>query len=108
MNLEIENDGSYLDFIYDVYGTGLESADVCAAVLGIYMRAQKDVWKAVKMGASIGGDTDTIASLAGALCASHSGCHNIPQDIINKITKANKLDFDSLAVRVFSLQESYR
>ena len=70
-----------LDDLYAVFGTGLPSADVCGAVFAIFFCAQDDVWKAIQMGASVGGDTDTIAALAGALCCAHAGCSNIPAEV---------------------------
>lgn len=85
-----------LDFLYEVFGTGLESADVCAAVFGIFLFAKGDVFKAIRMGASIGGDTDTIAALVGALCTAFAGHHNIPDEIVNKVTFINALDFATI------------
>lgn len=98
----------YLDFIYDIFGTGIESADVCTAVLGIFLYAKRDVWLAVKMGASIGGDTDTIAALSGALCAAYSGSHNIPVNLIEEVVGANKLDIDGISDKVIKLQEALK
>lgn len=109
---ELSNDlkdiDAYLDFIYDVFGAGIESADVCAAVLGIFLYAKRDVWLAVKMGASIGGDTDTIAALSGALCAAYSGSHNIPGNLVKEVIGVNKLDIDGTADRVNNLQEALK
>ncbi|MEI6386552.1 MAG: ADP-ribosylglycohydrolase family protein [Spirochaetota bacterium] len=92
-------DNALLDFLGDVYGTGLESVDVAAAVFGIFMRAGTDVWLAVRMGASVGGDTDTIAALAGGLCAAFAGGHNIPDDKVQLVASINSLDFAGLARR---------
>ncbi len=78
-----------LDDLYAVYGTGLASADVCAAAFGIFFSAKNDVWKAIRMGASVGGDTDTIAALAGALCCAYAGGHNIPADVITHVFRNN-------------------
>lgn len=58
------------------------------------------------MGASIGGDTDTIAALAGALSAAYALSHdraiNIPRAIVREVTEKNKLDFDSLIERLLA------
>lgn len=80
-----------LDALYAVYGTGLPSADVCGAVFAIFFSAKSDVWKAIRMGASVGGDTDTIAALAGALCCAYAGMHNIPNDIIERVFYQNAI-----------------
>ena len=80
-----------LDELYAVFGTGLPSADVCGAVFAIFFCAQKDVWKAIQMGASIGGDTDTIAALAGALCCAYAGCSNIPPEVEDAVFAHNPI-----------------
>jgi ADP-ribosylglycohydrolase len=95
-----------LDFIYNVYGTTLASVDVASAALCIFLAARDDVWLAIRMGAAIGGDTDTIAALAGALSAAYALSHdraiNIPRAIVREVTEKNKLDFDSLIERLLA------
>ena len=51
-------------------------------------------------GASMGGDTDTIAALAGALCAAFAGRHNIPAEIQNMVLETNHLDLEQLSQSV--------
>lgn len=84
-----------LDTLYYVWGTGLASADVCGAVFALFQYAGKDVWLAIRMGASVGGDTDTIAALAGALCAAYAGGHNIPAGTLKSVLTVNNLDFQN-------------
>jgi len=93
-----------LDFLYDVFGTGLESADVGAAALCVYLWAPDDPWLCIRMGASIGGDTDTIAALAGMLAAASRAAsgrgHGIPANLLAEVLEGNGLDLDILADRV--------
>lgn len=93
---QLEED-ELLDELYDIYGTGLPSADVCGAVFAIFLAAGRDVLRAVGMAASAGGDTDTIAALAGGLCAAWAGGHNIPQEVVTAVARANGLNFEQLA-----------
>ena len=94
-----------LDFIYYVYGTTLASVDVAAAAMCIFLSAMEDVWLSIRMGASVGGDTDTIAALAGALSAAYALSHcqplNIPKAIVSEVLESNKLDFDRLAEHLY-------
>jgi len=94
-----------LDFIYYVYGTTLASVDVATAAMCIFLSAMEDVWLSIRMGASVGGDTDTIAALAGALSAAYALSHgqslNIPKAIVSEVLENNKLDFDRLAERLY-------
>jgi len=93
-----------LDFLYGVYGTGLESVDVAAAAICIFLYAAGDTWLCLRMGASVGGDTDTIAALAGALSAAHRASrgedHSIPVDILDEVIKGNGLDLQALVARL--------
>jgi ADP-ribosylglycohydrolase len=89
--------GELLDFLFGVFGTGLESADVAAAAMGIFMYAKTDVWLAIRMGASAGGDTDTIAALAGGLCAALGGTHNIPPAVLDEVKAVNHLRLGPLS-----------
>jgi ADP-ribosylglycohydrolase len=90
----------FLDHLYGVLGTGLESADVCAAVFALFLFAKEEVWLAIQLGASVGGDTDTIAALAGALCAAYAGSHNIPAEVLKEVVARNSLDLPAVAARV--------
>jgi len=85
-----------LDFLFGVFGTGLESQDVCAAVFALFLLAKDDVHKAICLASSVGGDTDTIAALAGALCAAYAGGHNIPSEIVDAVLTTNNLDFHAV------------
>lgn len=86
--------------LYYVYGTGLESIDIFTAVMAIFCLKGKDVFGAIRLSASLGGDTDTIAALVGALCAAYAGGHNIPGDILAQVEQANGLDLAQVAGQI--------
>lgn len=100
----VASSSELLDFLFGVFGTGLESADVCSAVFGLFLHAKKDVWLAIRLASQIGGDTDTIAALAGALCAAYAGGHNIPAEIVDTVRSVNHLDVSAVAIQ---LQEAF-
>ena len=101
---DFDGPGVVLDFLYNVFGTGLESADVAAAALCIYFWAPGDPWLCIRMGASAGGDTDTIAALAGMLaaaaCAAKGRGHGIPEGVLAEVIAGNNLDLAAVAARV--------
>lgn len=102
---KLDNDSELLDFLYGAYGTGLESADVCAAVFALFLRYPEDPWKAIRLASEIGGDTDTIAALTGALCTAYRGSHNIPREIVETVAQQNHIDFSSIAVSLSELHK---
>ena len=83
--------------LYYVYGTGLPSIDAFTAALAVFLRKGTDVFGAIRLCAALGGDTDTIGALAGALCAAHAGGHNIPAEILRQVEQANPLDLAQVA-----------
>ena len=87
------SDKELLDWMHDVLGCGLPSADVCGAVFAVFAAAGKDVFRGICLGASMGGDTDTIAALSGALCAAYCGGHNIPKAILERILNTNAYEY---------------
>jgi ADP-ribosylglycohydrolase len=93
----MESPDALLDFLFDVCGTGLESIDVATAAISIARFCGHDAWLAIRMGASAGGDTDTIAALAGALCAAQAGHHAIPDAILAEVMSVNTLDMPTIA-----------
>lgn len=93
----IHDDYQLLEELYYLYGTGLESIDTLTAVFGIFMYAKGDVFKSICMAASIGGDTDTIAALVGALQCAYAKGHNIPANIVMAVVENNRLNLDGLA-----------
>ena len=76
--------------LYDLWGTGLPSADVCGAVFALFLAAQGSAYEAISLGASLGGDTDTIAALAGALTAAQAGVCDVPREITDRVRLANE------------------
>lgn len=83
--------------LYYVYGTGLESIDIFTAVMAIFLYKKSDVFGGICLAASLGGDTDTIAALVGALSAAYAGGHNIPEEILRTVAEANQLKLAEVA-----------
>lgn len=100
---KMESLDNLLDFLYNIIGTGLEASQVASAVIAIFAWAKDDVWLAIKAGASIGGDTDTIGAVAASLCALYRKGHNIPDNILNSVLKENNLNIPMYADLLFKM-----
>ncbi|MBR4080582.1 MAG: ADP-ribosylglycohydrolase family protein [Clostridia bacterium] len=90
------------EFLYDVLGTTQESCDCCAAAFALFIWAKEDVHLAIRLATEMGGDTDTIACLAAGLCTLFAGGHNLPAEMVQLVSDANRLDFDELAAMVIA------
>lgn len=86
-----------MSFVYNVIGTSMESNEVVPAAVSIFAYAKGDVWLAIRMGASVGGDTDTIAAIAGALSCLYNRGHNIPSEVLEEVISVNRLDLRKFA-----------
>lgn len=77
------------NILYSVLGCNLPSYDTASAVFGIFMHSTS-LWDAIVRATLLGGDTDTIAALTGALSYAYYKVSDIPEDIIENIRHENK------------------
>ena len=90
--------------IEDHIGSYLPAAETLPAAIGIFYACKGDPFLTMKISASIGGDTDTLASSAGAIAGAFSGdLEKIPQDMLELVEKVNKLRLEQYAVRMTDL-----
>jgi ADP-ribosylglycohydrolase len=84
-------------YLYNVIGTEMTANQVVPVVFGLSFWAWQNPWQAIKMGASLGGDTDTIAALAGFLATLlNAGNHLIPPDIVDYVLTVNNINIQQL------------
>lgn len=86
--------------ISDIIGTGLAAAEAVPAAFGLLAAAQGRVMETVYGGVNIGGDTDTIATIAGAMAGAFAGAGEIPPAHIDLIERQNQFDLRGLAQKV--------
>ena len=103
----LESEQELKAFLYDVLGTTQASCDCCAAAFALLIWAKEDVHLAIRLATEMGGDTDTIACLAAGLCMLYAGGHNLPEDMVQLVSCANKLDFDELAGMVMQTRAAW-
>lgn len=89
------DDGRFEERLYSFMGTGLETSETVPAAISIVYRYRGDLRRAIECAASVGGDTDTIGAISGAMCAGL--CFNIADDAIQTLERVNRLDFQSVA-----------
>lgn len=77
--------------IAQVLGTGVAAVQAVPAALCAFLGHQDSFAEAVRFAISLGGDTDTIASMAGALAGAHLGYDAIPDGWIQRTERAPKL-----------------
>jgi len=81
--------------LYSYVGVDMLVAESVAAVFGVVKLADGDPIKAIQYGANIGGDTDTIAAIAGAICGAIHGIGQFDREMVVQVEKVNQLDLEA-------------
>ncbi|SNT45082.1 ADP-ribosylglycohydrolase family protein [Rhodococcoides kyotonense] len=91
--------------VSDLIGTSVASQESVVAAFALAV-AYDDPWDVVLAAARIGGDTDTIAAMAGAIRGSVSGMSAWPADAVRVVTEANSLSLHSVVDRLLALRHT--
>lgn len=89
--------------IEDLIGSYLPAAETLPAAVGIFYACKGDPMLTVEIAASLGGDTDTVASAAGAIAGAFSGIGEISQDMLEYVENVNHLGLSDYAARLTEL-----
>jgi ADP-ribosylglycohydrolase len=95
--------GQALEDLYSYVGVDMLVAESVATAIGLVKLANGNPMKAVRYGANIGGDTDTIAAIAGAICGAYSGIDAFDADMIKQLEIVNHFDLKQEAARIESI-----
>lgn len=90
--------------LYEFLGTTVSTLDTIPAVFAIVQLAQGDPMEAARLGATIGGDTDTIGAISGAICGGYAP--EFTREVVELLETSNDLAFTELAegIRPFTYQ----
>jgi ADP-ribosylglycohydrolase len=94
-----------LDALVARFGTGVETAESVPTAFGIANLNQGDAWGACTQAAALGGDTDTIAALAGAMVGACTGLSSLPADAVSKVREVNNLDLEPVVDQLLALRK---
>ncbi len=83
-----------LELLYNYVGVDMLVAESVATAFGIVRLAGGDPMKACALGANIGGDSDTIAAIAGAICGAWKGISHIDKQLLDVVLEVNKMDLE--------------
>ncbi len=91
-------------FVRDVVGTSVAAQESVVAALGLAATAD-DPWATLGLAASCGGDTDTIAAMAGAVLGATTGTAAWPAHAVAQVERVNTLDLAPLVDDLLQLRE---
>jgi len=106
--ISVESDKAALaDLLYDVIGTSVasqESVVVSFALAQQVAIGEMTAFEALCMAASLGGDTDTIAAILGAMLGACLGLESWPAAMIDKVKAVNGLELEPLVKGLLALR----
>jgi len=106
--ISVESDKALLaDLMYDVIGTSVasqESVVVSFALAQQVAIGEMNAFEALCMAASLGGDTDTIAAILGAMLGACLGLESWPAVMIDKVKTVNDLELEPLVQGLLALR----
>jgi ADP-ribosylglycohydrolase len=91
--------------IYSLVGTSLATQESVPAAFGVLAVVPDDPWRACLLAASLGGDCDTIAAMAGAMAGAMTGIAAFPAEAI-EVIDAQGLELDALAKSLYLLRRT--
>ena len=99
------DDELFLDRLYaflkDPFGALTE--DAVPAAISIFARSRGDFRRAVLLACNLGGDSDTIGAMVGAIAGSFAGYSGIPSEWIEEIDRGSKTDIKRLAEELLNV-----
>jgi ADP-ribosylglycohydrolase len=96
-------DGS-LTRIYELVGTSLASQESVPAAFGILATFPTEPWRATLAAASLGGDSDTVAAMVGAIGGAVHGRDAFPAEARRTVATVNGLELGSVADQLLALR----
>ncbi|MGC5700421.1 ADP-ribosylglycohydrolase family protein [Pseudomonas sp. NFXW11] len=107
-SLKLDGDKQrFAQMLYELVGTSVasqESVVVSFALAGQVAQGQLQAFEALCMAASLGGDTDTIAAILGAMLGACLGLAVWPVELIEQVQQVNKLDLQPLVQELLALR----
>ena len=98
------SDREFLTELYDLVGAWVTTTESVPAALGLVVRTKADPLRATELAANLGGDTDTIGAMAGAMSGSISGVQGVPAEMLAQLREVNGLDPEGLAAELVELR----
>lgn len=92
------NIGKTMKELADIIGSGLSASETVPCAFGLFKACEGKTFKSVVAGVNIGGDTDTVATIVGALSGTLEGYYD--EDYLHLINEVNNYDLLSLAKRI--------
>jgi len=99
-----ENEEDGLKIIQDLVGTGIHISESVPAAFGILYLSGGSAAKGLTMAVNIGDDTDTIATMVGAILGGLNGAKAFREYYLSTIEQCNDMDLQAMAREILVVQ----
>ena len=91
---EAPSDIAFMRQMEAVVGNSVLAAESVPSAVGVVAYAKGDPLRTIALAASMGNDTDSIATMAGAIVGAFRGTSALPQELLAEFRVANGAEFD--------------
>jgi ADP-ribosylglycohydrolase len=102
--VDVHDHGRSVRDIVELVGTSLATQESVPAAFAVLALQPDHPWDACLTAASLGGDSDTIAAMTGAVAGACHGIDRWPREAVRTVREINNLDLDSLAENLLALR----
>ena len=102
LSAKTADDEQFIAEVFKRIEYSMDCEDTAAVVLTYFHRCGGDPMRAARLGANMGGDTDTIGALAAALCGAYSGTAKLDMAMIREIEQVNRVSFKEKAASILT------
>ncbi|WP_283779124.1 ADP-ribosylglycohydrolase family protein [Streptomyces durmitorensis] len=96
------DEATALDRIVALIGTSVASQESVPAAFAVLALTGGDPWRSALLAANLGGDSDTIGAIAGAVAGSVRGLTGLPADAVRTLRTVNSLELEPLTAQLLS------
>ncbi|MEU3739539.1 MULTISPECIES: ADP-ribosylglycohydrolase family protein [unclassified Streptomyces] len=96
------DEATALDRIVALIGTSVASQESVPAAFAVLALTGGDPWRSALLAANLGGDSDTIGAIAGAVAGSVRGLSGLPADAVRTLRTVNSLELEPLTAQLLT------
>ncbi|GAA2406388.1 ADP-ribosylglycohydrolase family protein [Actinomadura vinacea] len=96
------------DAVAEVIGTSVAAQESVVAAFALAEALGDRPVEALALAASVGGDTDTVAAMCGAVLGARHGTSGFPADLITVVREVNALDLEPVVDGLLQLRQRRR
>ena len=103
----VEHGDTVGDAVYAVVGTSVAAQESVIAAFALVEALGSSPIDVLTTAAGLGGDTDTIAAIAGAILGAHHGLSGLPADLVAEVRRVNDLQLEPIVDGLLELRYRY-